>query len=217
MALKITAENVEQIAEDMWKLELPPHEVRLFGAGAKTIGPRSILLLKNYEFDKGRSSLSFDLEDALALNIGTTTGAIAVSTAEEKNQASVSANQEGSRVSYGPGDQEFLALARDLLSPPMAHAAEALLAGVRQRTAGELKRGKQKNFSDTPDNFWYVIVQPQIQQLSITVRGPVDHFEPIAELPIKDDRGNTLFKVTSEADVPAALNLIFHAKRKHTV
>jgi hypothetical protein len=36
----------------------------------------------------------------------------------------------------------------------------------------------------------------------------------VAKLPIKDDRGNTLFKITSEADVPAALEIIFHAKRK---
>ena len=51
-------------------------------------------------------------------------------------------------------------------------------------------------------------------RLSITVRGPVEHFKPVARLPIKDDRGNTLFKVTREEDVPAALDLIFHAKRK---
>ncbi len=88
------------------------------------------------------------------------------------------------------------------------------MAGVRHRSTGDLKRGKARNFSDTPDNFWYVIVQPQISQLSITVRGPVEHFEGVAKLPLKDDRGDTLFKVTDEADVAAALDLIFHAKRK---
>tara|TARA_R110002110_G_scaffold17527_12_gene74883 strand:+ start:224035 stop:224385 length:351 start_codon:yes stop_codon:yes gene_type:complete len=115
---------------------------------------------------------------------------------------------------YGPGDQEFLSLVKELLEPPMAKAAEALLRGVRQRYTGDFKRGKSRNFSDTPDNFWYVIIQPQIQQLSVTVRGTVDHFEPVAKLPIKDDRGNTLFKLTSESEVPAALKIIFHAKKK---
>ncbi len=71
-----------------------------------------------------------------------------------------------------------------------------LLSGVRQKSPGDLKRGKSRNFSETPDNFWYVIVQPRIDELSITVHGAVDHFEPVARLEIKDDRGNTRFKVT---------------------
>lgn len=62
--------------------------------------------------------------------------------------------------------------------------------------------------------FWYVIVQPRIDELSITVRGAVDHFEPVARLEIKDDRGNTRFKVKSKDDLPAALQIIFHAIRK---
>jgi len=96
----------------------------------------------------------------------------------------------------------------------MHEVAKALLAGVRRRSSGDLKRGKSRNFSETPDNFWYVIVQPRIQQLSITVRGPIEHFSDMAKLPVKDDRGNTLFKVTSSDDVSAALEIIFHALRK---
>lgn len=215
MGLTITAEKAERIANGVWKLEMSPHEVRLFGAGAKTVGPRSVLLLKNYKFDEGASALSFDLEDAIALNVGTQSEAIAVSAiVQPRIEITASGDPAGGGV-FGPGDQEFLSLAKAAFNPPMAKVAAALLSGVRERSVGDLKRGKARNFSDTPDNFWYVIIQPQIQQLSITVRGAVDHFEPYAGLPIKNDRGNTLFKVTSEKDVPAALKMIFHAKRKH--
>ena len=215
MGLTITAEKAERIANGVWLLEMSPHEVRLFGAGAKTVGPRSVLLLKNYKFEEGASALSFDLEDAIALNVGTQSEAIAVSAIIQPPANTTAARSPAGGVAFGPGDQEFLSMVKELLNPPMAKAAAALLLGVRERSVGDLKRGKARNFSDTPDNFWYVIIQPQIQQLSITVRGTVDHFEPVADLPIKDDRGNTLFKVTSERDVPAALKMIFHAKRKH--
>ena len=215
MGLTITSEKAERIANGVWQLEMSPHEVRLFGAGARTVGPRSVLLLKNYKYDEGEAALSFDLEDAIALNVGTQSEAIAVSAIVQAPTDTSAAGSPIGGVAFGPGDQEFLSLATELLNPPMAKAAAALLSGVRERSVGDLKRGKARNFSDTPDNFWYVIIQPQIQQLSITVRGAVNHFEPVAELPIKDDRGNTLFKVTRERDVPAALKMIFHAKRKH--
>ena len=117
-------------------------------------------------------------------------------------------------MTVGPGEREFLRLTKAELSKETAEAAEALLLAVRQRSSGDLKRGKSRNFSETPDNFWYVIVQPRVDELSITVRGPVAHFEAAAELEIKDDRGNTRFKVRGQDDVPAAIKLIFHAIRK---
>lgn len=112
------------------------------------------------------------------------------------------------------GDREFIELAEALLDTSMRRAAAALLAGVRLHFPGELKRGLSRNFSETPDNFWYVIVQPRVQQLSITVRGPVSLFEGVTHLPVKDDRGNSLFKLTGEQDVDAALKLISLARRK---
>ena len=112
------------------------------------------------------------------------------------------------------GDRDFLELCRIELPEHMQRTASALLAGVRARCPGELKRGLSRNFSETPDNFWYVIVQPRVEKLSITVRGQLEMFNGITHLPVKDDRGNTLFKVSGEQDVDAALNLIFRAKRK---
>jgi hypothetical protein len=214
--LTITASNASIVEEGLWKIDMPPHQVRLFGSASHSIGSRSVILIKNCEFDSEFGTLKFDADDVTSLNIGTLSQTIVVAESTEQDNDTIAQEPEEStsELAYGPGDREFLNMTRAMFPKNMQDAAAALLAGVRRRSAGELKRGKARNFSDTPDNFWYVIVQPRISQLSITVRGPEKHFEEMAKLPTKDDRGNTLFKVTGEADVAPALDLIFHAKRK---
>ena len=219
MGLQITASNVTAIAEGLWGFDMPPHQVRLFGDAPSSTGPRSVIMMKRCSYDPQSKTLQFDADDVVALNIGTLQQTVAVAAFEPTDTGAATETVTSSKLAlaYGPGDRAFLSLARRELSPEMYEAAEALLEGVRRRSSGDLKRGKAKNFSDTPDNFWYVIVQPRVQQLSITVRGTVAHFRPLAKLPIKDDRGNTLFKVSGKEDVDAALELIFHAERKHGV
>ncbi|MEJ1118083.1 hypothetical protein V9K92_06335 [Phyllobacterium sp. CCNWLW109] len=215
MALSITASEVNEIGQGVWALDLPPHQIRLFGGSPQSIGSRSVVLLHECKFDKEKRTITFDMSDVVALNVGTTSEAIALAGSPNGALKSSRRVEENTiQIPYGPGDREFISMAGKLFELDMQKAAEALLSGVRKRISGDLKRGKSKNFSETPDNFWYVIVQPRVQQLSITVRGTVDHFASMAKLPIKDDRGNTLFKVSGEGDVEAALELIFHAKRK---
>lgn len=216
MGLTITATNATAISKGLWSFEMPPHQVRLFAETSHSVGARSIILLKSSSFDPTRGALQFDADDVLSLNIGTTseTIAVAASAGAEGERAPNGTPAQPKGLTYGPGDRQFLQMTQSELPKPMQVAAAALLAGVRQRSSGDLKRGLSRNFSETPDNFWYVIVQPRVAQLSITVRGDLAHFRGMAKLPIKDDRGNTLFKVTSEEDVPAALDIIFHAKRK---
>ncbi len=215
MGLLMTASGVTELTEGVWELEMPPHQMRMFGNAAASKGRKSVLLVANASFDPHSHELRFDADQAFPLNVGTGSSAVAIASdvAAATEPVRGGAQVEGAG-GYGPGDREFLVMARKHLPPPMQRAALALLNGVRARSAGDLKKGKARNFSDTPDNFWYVIVQPRVEQLSITVRGTVDHFQPVARLPIKDDRGNTLFKVSGEEDVPAALELILHAKRK---
>jgi hypothetical protein len=160
--------------------------------------------------------LEFDLETAIALNVGTTSETIAIDASA--SAASLSSLQVGGQHTdghiFGPGDRQFLTMANAELSEGMAAVAQTLLEGVRTKSAGDLKKGLNRNFSETPDNFWYVIIQPRIDQLSLTVRGPVRRFQGVTHLQVKDDRGNTLFKVCSPDDVEAALELIFLAVRK---
>jgi hypothetical protein len=216
MGLMITATNAAGAGPGLWTFEMPPHQVRLFGKAPVSEGHRSVLLLKSCQFDPKARTLQFDMDNAIALNVGTQVEAVAIAAEAPTSprQVSNASRAPATVAAYAPGDRQFLSLVDDLLPDPMKRAANALLNGVRQRYQGELKRGLARNFSETPDNFWYVIIQPRVAQLSITVRGPVEHFRAMAKLPIKDDRGNTLFKIAGEADVPSALELIFHAKRR---
>jgi hypothetical protein len=216
MALKVSADNVEQTGPGVYALQMPPHRVRTFGLSAPAHGVRSILLLSGSEYSRGDRRLEFDLETAIALNVGTSSETIAIDASP--SSSSLPSLQVGgkdrSSYEFGPGDQHFLKMANAELSEGMAAVARTLLEGVRNKSAGDLKKGLARNFSETPDNFWYVIIQPRIDQLSITVRGPVARFRDVTSLQVKDDRGNTLFKVCSPDDVEAALELIFLAVRK---
>lgn len=215
MPLRMTATGVTQIGSGIWELEMPPHQVRHFGSTNHAIGPQSVLLLRSCDYDADKKQLQFDLEDVTPINVGTSPRAIGIAVGQSQDSVSLSLSEATAESSVlGPGDREFLQLAMQELSQGAARAAEKLLLGVRQESAGNLKRGQARNFSETPDNFWYVIIQPRVDELSITVRGPVDRFSELTSLEVKDDRGNTRFKVRDESDVREALKLIFHAIRK---
>ena len=215
MPLRMTATGVTEITPGIWELEMLPHQVRHFGSTNHAIGPQSVLMFRSCSYDADQQQLHFDLEDVVPINVGTTARAIGIAV-DESNEGMVKQSTESAPEpsALGPGDREFLQLAGKELSAGTARAAEKLLLGVRQKSPGNLKRGQARNFSETPDNFWYVIVQPRVDELSITVRGTVDHFAGLTGLEVKDDRGNTRFKVRGESDVTEALKLIFHAIRK---
>lgn len=215
MTLRMTATRVLEIKPGIWAFDMPPHQVRHFGNPGHAIGPQSVLLFRSCDYDSNTQHLHFDLEDVSPINVGTTSKVIGIAIDQNGiGPDEVAGLDAPNPMSFGPGDREFLKLAKSELSERTSQVAEQLLLGVRQKSPGDLKRGKSRNFSETPDNFWYVIVQPRIDELSVTVRGSVDHFKPVARLEIKDDRGNTRFKVKSKDDLSAALQIIFHAIRR---
>jgi hypothetical protein len=215
MALRIIATDASEIRQGIWSFDMPPHQVRHFGITSHAIGAKSVLIFKACEYDKVKQQLHFDIEDVVPINIGTTSSVIGLtSNVDGDSPLNPLPATAYTPAIAGPGDREFLRLAKAELSQEAAKTAERLLIAIRERSSGDLKRGQSRNFSETPDNFWYVIVQPRVDELSITVRGSVKHFEPVAELETRDDRGNTRFKVRGPDDIPAALKLIFHAIRK---
>ena len=215
MPLRMTASGVTEIGPGIWELEMPPHQVRHFGSTSHAIGSQSVLMFRSCSYDAEQQQLHFDLEDVTPINVGTTAKAIGIAVSAGNAKPTMRAAESSpAPAALGPGDREFLQLAKRELSTATARAAEKLLLGVREKSAGNLKRGQARNFSETPDNFWYVIVQPRVDELSITVRGPVDRFAGLTGIEVKDDRGNTRFKVRGEGDVADALKLIFRAIRK---
>jgi hypothetical protein len=217
MGLKISAPNAQSLGHRIWLVDMPPHQVRFFGTTCPSREGRSVIAVTDAIYDEVSKSLSFDVDEVVALNAGTLAETIAIGnefptlqSPEPRTQSQV----DSGNTSYGRGDREFIALTKEILSLQMQRAAASLLEKVRAKASGDLKRGQARNFSETPDNFWYVVVQPQVQHLQITVRGPVAHFEGVSQLELRDDRGNTRFKITSERDVDDAIRLIFRAKRK---
>lgn len=212
MGLFITAQNASQLAAGIWEFEMPPHQVRFFGECRKTEGQRSILLLANPKYEPKTKSLVFDSEGTVPLNVGSTSATLAVSSTAEV-RAVASTHSTDSSSALGPGDREFLALAAEL-PPPCFQAAKQLLSAIRAKYPGDLKRGLQRNFSNTPDNFWYVIVQPRVGELSVTVRGEPDFFGN-SKIELKIDRpGYTRFKVACPDDVTEACRLVFASRKR---
>lgn len=215
MAVQITATGASEIGPGIWSFDIPPHQIRHFGHTIHAIGTSSVLMLASCEYDAEKQQLQFAIEDATPINVGITSKVIGIAAnSRAADLPGFASKKADDSVSFGPGDREFLRLAKTELSETTAKAAESLLREVRRKSSGNLKKGKTRNFSETPDNFWYVKIQPRVDDLSITVRGTVEHFKSVADMEIKDDRGNTLFKVRNENDVPAALKMIFHAHRK---
>jgi hypothetical protein len=215
MPLRMTATNVTAIEDGLWRFDMPPHQVRHFGDARNSVGSRSVLVFSDYEFDASKNELHFNADDVTTINVGTLSSVIGLAAVPKQNsKVHYPMEKKANKILFGPGDREFLRMTEKELPLPMQKAALRLLSDIRARSPGDLKRGKSRNFSDSPDNFWYVIVQPRISQLSITVRGSVEHFKNVARLQIKDDRGNTRFKIRGEEDVVSALTMIFHAIRK---
>ncbi|MBG1232701.1 hypothetical protein [Aestuariivirga litoralis] len=215
MGLLMTLSDVEELSAGIWLFELPPHQMAHFGKAQNSIGATSAILFKSCSFESKTRQLQFEAENVVPTNVGTSSRTIGFLSESLTGRPVTKPREINAETALlGPGDRAFLDLTKKEMSQKMHETALALLKEVRSRSPGNLKRGQSRNFSETPDNFWYVIVQPQIDELSITVRGTVGHFANVSKLEIKNDRGNTRFKVRNLNDIPEAVALIFHAVRK---
>jgi len=118
-----------------------------------------------------------------------------------------------SSVQYGPGDRQFLHTLEEL-PDNVKQAGAQILASVRHHFPGDLHPRPGRRFQETPDNFWFVTVQPRDRSLSITVRGLPDRFK-VSRLRIVADRSPySRFKVKGLDDVSEAVTVILSAVRK---
>ncbi len=210
MAMHFTISEIRELSSGVWEASVSPAEIQALSSGAQRLGGRSVVMLSDFRILSEGSDLSFRPSDATVLNIGNSDSTVFLGLIDGTSFNEVTPQPKG----FTQGDRSFLRLASSEMSGSMAAVAEELLLRVRARSPGELKRGKTRNFSETPDNFWYVILQPRIDEISITVRGSVDHFTGVGKLELKDDRGNTRFKIRNSSDLADAEKLIFHALRK---
>jgi hypothetical protein len=195
----------------MWLTSVPPHQLGMLGTPRSSLGTTSILLVTHPSFDQEKGQLVLDAEAVTVLNLGTTVRTVVVDTEAEDARAIFEATEPDH---LGPGDREFLSMVERELKGEAQEAAVDLLRTIRQTDAGDLKRGEPNNFSNTPDNFWYVIVQPRAQSLSVTVRGLPASFSPSSLQLVTDRPGYTRFHLRSVAELPEALRIISQSKRK---
>jgi hypothetical protein len=153
-----------------------------------------------------------ETDNLSVLSIGTSPSIVVVDTVVSAE--ALNCSEKLGSENYGPGDREFLALAEGELQGDAQETAVDLIREIRKKWPGDLKRGERNNFSNTPDNFWYVIVQPRVQGLSITIRGAVDRFSSNV-LDLRTDRpGYTRFSLKRPDDLQEALRLIGESKQK---
>jgi hypothetical protein len=207
--MQIMFDNSLLSSPGVWLTSVPPHELNMLGAPTVSRGNTSVLLVKGPSFDEEKEQLTVLAEGLTLLNLGTTNRTLVVD-AELQDLASA---LEASGRTQGPGDREYRSLVDVHLKGEAREVAHELLTKIRETRPGDLKRGERNNFSNTPDNFWYVIVQPRTQCLSITVRGEPDRFGPSSLQLVTDRPGYTRFQLRSSSDLEEALRIIHGAKR----
>jgi len=202
--------DAKRLGEGVWEARLRPADVlRLPGSPARN-GSRSILTADAVEFDNGR--IHANIDQLRALVVGGSEQAIVV-LSRSAHPSGQGERDDGAPSSQSSGDQEFL---EEISSLPkaIASAAQNLLSRIRQKEPGWMKRGGRRNFSNQPDNFWYAVVQPRSENISITVRGRPEQFGPTS-FNLKNDRpGYTRFYLSHPSEVDEAFRIISASRRR---
>jgi hypothetical protein len=212
--MKILLDDVVAALNGCWLARVPPHQLSKLSQPLTTRGITSVLLASSPAFDQDHRQLCLDADHVVLLNLGTSPRTFVIDTIVGSDVVvEAQAGSERPERDFGPGDREFLQLVEGKLRRDAQEVAVDLIREVRQRWPGDLKRGQRNNFSNTPDNFWYVVVQPRAQSLSITLRGAPDRFR--SNLALRMDRpGYTRFTINDISQLPEALRLIEQSKRK---
>jgi len=104
MGMSCSTDGAFALGEDVWLIDLPPHQVRFFG-GLLVCRGSSLLRLKSAHFDEKAKKLTFNAEDATVLCIGTTTRTVVIGNSRAALQHCTSYSD---RHCLCPGDREFL-------------------------------------------------------------------------------------------------------------
>jgi hypothetical protein len=215
--MKVVFEKVVELDRGIWSAVMRPTDVQRLEGSPVTQGARSVVLVDQADFDPKASTLSAELGALRALVVGTSDQALMIQSDADKGQATNRDPKTAVTIGFDagmfPGDTEFL---RELAQLPeeAESAGRQLLASVRSRNPGSMKRGSRRNFSNHPDNFWYAVIQPRKGNMSITVRGRPELFQP-SKLDLKPDRpGYTRFYLAKQSDVAEAFRIVSASRRR---
>ncbi|MGY3412469.1 hypothetical protein ACVWZV_008582 [Bradyrhizobium sp. GM5.1] len=183
-------------------------------------GARSVLLIANPSFNSSTAQLEFERTDVTVLNLGTSEDTVVVksaggssATAANKTENPAIPHVPTFHIPLAPGDEAFLRKVQQEMPKNMAAAAERLLIGVRKHHPGNLKEGDRRRFTETPDNFWMILVQPRKQNFYISVRGaPKWHTAKQFNITSGRNPNYSAFYLSDEAHVQEALDIVLRAK-----
>ena len=215
MGIEVTVAGVDELRNGIWETKLSPREVRSLGPCSSAVGDVTVLLLKASAFDKPMQALRFSPDAATVLNVGATDRAVVIAgTNVAQNDISRRTSVSvASAIQLGVGDRQFISALGEL-PDDTRKAGEAILLQVRQHFPGDLRAVSPRRFQETPDNFWFITVQPRDESLSITVRGLPNRFNVHRLKLIEDRKPYSRFKVKGMSDTAEATEVILHAVRK---
>lgn len=214
MPMRLSIEDAEPVADDIWKASLDPSEIRRLGDCQNAYGDLSVVLLTGPVSSEGASRLEFDPRHARLLNVGATSDTVILASTSGETEQTGERGQlaTGARMRMSAtGDSRFL----DSLPPEIQALGEKLLSGVRRHFPGELKyRQPSGKYVESPDNFWTVKIQPRDKSLRVTVRGVPEAFQVSGEIVLKPDMGSySAFKISRLEQLTAAISVIRRASQ----
>jgi hypothetical protein len=212
LEIQMSLSGAKFLASEVWEVQLAPSEVRRLGDGGKSIGAVSIVLLSEKPNTEG-ATLRFNETHATVLNVGATGRTLIVDGYKAPSIMDQLLSKREKHEAVSSGDRQFLD-SLERLPAPSREAGENLLREVRAHFRGELKRITAARFQETPDNFWFVTVQPRAESILVTVRGLPERFKPSTLAILEDRRPYSRFKVRSLKDIPEAVRIIRSAIRK---
>jgi len=204
----LTIDGADEIGPSVWRAEITPSDVAMFGAAPSSAGARTILLLTELPvYGASRRELRFDPRSVRPLNVGSSREAIMIASPPSQGKAPATMTPKAEA-----GDTAFL----EALPGTLSSIGRSLLAGVREQFRGQLKFSEEsKRHVETPDNFWTVKIQPRDVSLRITVRGRPQQLPSPADIDVADDRpGYSTFKVRTAKDLASALKVILASGRR---
>ena len=211
--LRLSIQGARQIAEEVWRVQLDPSELRLLGPCSDTYGKLSVILVTTAA-RRSDDKLEFEARCAHVLNIGTSSEAIVIFDPESEVARAVSEPSSPPLEApvHAPGDQAFL---RDL-PDGLRSLGEELLTRVRRQFTGRLVYYPDSGrYVEKPDNFWTVRIQPRVKDLEITVRGGPEHFVVPDGIELKPHmHGYSSFKISRSDQIPGTLSILTQARKK---
>jgi len=212
LEMQVSIPNLVTPGAGVWETVLAPREVRRLGEPSKSVGAVSVLVLSGGAVSPKDGRIQFDIDQVTVVNVGSTDRTIVIDGGRPFNIfESLRAKSPAGKLTGG--DQDFLS-ALSTLPIEVRDAGQKLLSEVRNHFPGELKRVSVGRYQETPDNFWFVTIQPRAKSLLITVRGLPDRFQSTSLKVLEDRRPYSRFKIFSTDDVREASRIIRSAIRK---